>query len=211
MLLKRLVLLVGLTGGIASGKTLVSDCFAQLGAPVIDADVLAREVVRPGSSGLNALIAYFSRAILTPGGELDRAALRRIVFANPADRAFLDRNLHPLIRQLSDERVEALQASGHAYAVLAIPLLLETAQHARFDRIVVVDVPEAVQLQRLLKRDGSSEAEARNILAAQAGREARLAIADDIIDNSGSPQQTAEQVAVLDARYRALGQSQGSD
>ena len=203
------MLLVGLTGGIASGKTLASDCFAELGAPVIDADVLAREVVRPGSSGLSALIAYFSTAILTPGGELDRAALRRIVFANPADRAFLDRTLHPLIRQLSDERVAALQAHGHAYAVLAVPLLLETAQQARFDRIVVVDLPEALQLQRVLERDGSSETEARNILAAQAGREARLAIADDVIDNSGSPRQTVEQVAVLDARYRALAQSQG--
>jgi dephospho-CoA kinase len=197
------MLLVGLTGGIASGKSLVSGCFHELGAPVIDADVLAREVVTPGSPGLNALIRHFTTAILTPKGELDRAALRRIVFANPPDREFLDRTLHPLIREKSDQRMDALRQEGHPYAIYAVPLLVETKQQERFDRIVVVDVPEPVQLQRLLARDGSTEAEAKGILAAQASREDRLAVADDVIDNAGTIEQTRMQVTALHRKYTA--------
>lgn len=198
------MLLIGLTGGIASGKTLVSDYFKQLGAPVVDADVLAREVVKPGSEGLNALIQYFTTAILTPKGELDRAALRRIVFNNPPDRQFLDKTLHPLIRALSEKRIEEARQASHPYLIYAVPLLLETGQQERFDRIAVVDVPESVQLERLLSRDNSDEAQARAILAAQVDRQSRLQIADDLIDNTGSLEQTRQQVHTLHQHYLSL-------
>ncbi len=193
------MLLVGLTGGIASGKTLVSDYFKSLGVPVLDADVLAREVVEPGSKGLNALTRYFTTAILTPKGELDRAALRRIVFANPSDREFLDKTLHPLIRELSDEKIQKARHDNHAYLIYAVPLLIETGQQDRFDRIVAVDVPRETQLLRLLKRDDSNEAEANAILDAQASREDRLAIADNVIDNTGSVEDTYKQINELHA------------
>ena len=195
------VLLVGLTGGIASGKTLVTDYFKTHGALIIDADVLAREVVVPGSPGLDALRAHFGANILTDEGTLDRAALRHIVFSNSAELEFLDQTLHPLIRQLSDERIAAARHEGHAYVIYAVPLLLETGQKERFDRIVVIDVPESVQLQRLLDRDDSTETEAKAILAAQTNREHRLAIADDIIDNAGSKAETRDQVSVLHRQY----------
>ena len=198
------MLLIGLTGGIASGKTLVSDRFARHGAPVIDADLLAREVVEPGGDGLNALVARFGKTILQPDGALDRAALRAIVFGDPAARTFVDATLHPLIRALSDERIAAARADGHAYAIYAVPLLVETAQAARFDRVLVVDVPESVQIERLRARDGSSEVESRAILAAQATREARLAVADDVIVNDGDVATTLARVDELHALYTRL-------
>jgi len=203
------MLLIGLTGGIASGKTLVSDYFAELGAPVLDADVLAREVVQPGSKGLNALVGHFSSSILTPEGELDRAALRRIVFAHPPDRAFLDKTLHPLIRELSDQRIDEARQLAHPYLIYAVPLLLETDQQNRFDRVIVVDVPESLQLERLAQRDGSSVNEAKSILAAQAKRQARLAIADDVIDNTGTLDQTRQRVAELHEHYLQSHHSTG--
>ena len=195
------MLLVGLTGGIASGKTLVTDYFKSFGALIIDADLLAREVVVPGSPGLETLSAHFGPTILADDGTLDRAALRHIVFADPAELDFLDQTLHPLIRQSSDERIADAGKEGHAYVIYAVPLLLETRQQNRFDRIVVIDVPESVQLQRLLARDGSTETEARAILAAQTDREHRLAIADDIIDNAGTKAETRAQVSQLHRQY----------
>ena len=198
------MLLIGLTGGIASGKTLVSDYFAQLGAPVLDADVLAREVVRPGSDGLSALVDYFGEQILKPSGELDRAALRHIVFSDTEDRAFLDKTLHPLIRQLSDLRIKEARQQGHPYLIYAVPLLLETHQQSRFDKIVVVDVPESVQLKRLTQRDGSSIEEAKSILASQATREERLAVADSVIDNTGSIDATQQRVVELHKHFLQL-------
>jgi len=195
--------LIGLTGGIASGKTLVSDRFARHGVPVIDADLLAREVVRPGSRGLNALITHFGTAILTTKGELDRAALREMIFVNPPDRAVVDETLHPLIRERSERRIGEARAAGHGYAVYAVPLLVETDQTSRFDRIVVVDVPVEVQLERLLARDGSNDAQARAMLAAQATRADRLAVADDVIDNTGTVEATLARVDELHERYAA--------
>lgn len=191
------MLLIGLTGGIASGKTLVSNYFSELGTPVIDADLLAREVVLPGSKGLKALTRHFTTGILTPKGELDRAALRRIVFANPPDRDFLDKTLHPLIRELSEARIEAARSEKHAYLIYAVPLLFETDQKERFDRIIVVDVPRSTQLERLLERDGSDENQANAILDAQASRDQRLSIANDVIDNCKSKEHTRKQVLAL--------------
>ena len=198
------MLLIGLTGGIASGKTLVSDRFASHGVPVVDADVLAREVVVPGSAGLNALIAHFGTAILASNGELDRKALRELIFVNPPDRDVVDRTLHPLIRALAERSIEAAREAGHTYLVHAVPLLVETDQTARFDRIAVVDVSAETQLERLLARDGTSEEQARAILAAQATREARLAVADDVIDNSGATDVTLARIDELHADYSAM-------
>ena len=198
------MLVIGLTGGIASGKSLVSDRFAELGAPVVDADLLAREVVAPGTVGLAALVAHFGDAVLTGEGTLDRAALRERVFADPAERAFLDGCLHPLIRTLSEERLAGAAAGGVPYAVYAVPLLVETGQRSRFDRIVVVDVPAALQLERLMRRDGMEAASAQRILDAQASRGQRLAVADDVIDNTGTVEAARAAVDRLDERYRSL-------
>jgi dephospho-CoA kinase len=200
------VLLIGLTGGIASGKTLVSDYFSELGAPIIDADLLAREVVEPGSKGLKALTRYFTTAILTSKGELDRAALRRIVFANPPDREFLDKSLHPLIRELSDARILDARSDQHSYLIYAVPLLFETDQQERFDRVIVVDMPRSLQLRRLLERDGSDESQANAILDAQATRDERLSIASDVIDNSESIEHTRRQVLALHENILSLTQ-----
>ncbi len=198
------MLLIGLTGGIASGKTLVANRFAELGVPVIDADVLAREVVRPNSGGLAALVEKFSDSILTDSGELDRAVLRSIIFAKPDHRKTVETILHPLIRQLSDRRIADAAADQHAYAIYAIPLLVETGQQERFDRILVVDVPQQLQLDRLMSRDDSTESQAVSILSAQASRVERLAIADDVIANDGTIEEAHRQVDELHQRYMAL-------
>ncbi len=195
------MLLIGLTGGIASGKTLVSDAFAALGAPVVDADVLARKAVAPQSLGLISLVESFGESILHKDQSLNRAALRDIIFADPEKRQQVDSLLHPIIRSLSDEQIDAAKKLGHPYCVYAIPLLVETGQQDRFDRIVVVDVPAELQIERLIKRDNSSIEKAQAILAAQASREERLAIADDVIDNTGSKEETLKQVSLLHAAY----------
>lgn len=196
--------LIGLTGGIASGKTLVSDRFATHGVPVIDADLLAREVVARGSDGLAALVERFGPAVLSASRELDRAWLRQRIFEHPADREAVDALLHPRIRKLSEARIDAARQAAHPYALYAVPLLIETDQIDRFERIVVVDIPTPLQLERLLARDPGGEAQARAIIAAQCSREERLAVADDVIDNAGSIAATYRQVDALHERYRSL-------
>lgn len=182
----RPALLVGLTGGIASGKSLVSERLGALGAAVVDADLVAREVVAPGSEGLAGLVRRFGKGVLGPDGTLDRGALRTRVFADPDARAEVDALLHPLIRTRSDALISASAGDGAPYTVYAVPLLVETGQAGRFDRVLVVDVPVEVQRARLLARDGRDADEADRIIAAQASREARLAIADDVIVNDGT-------------------------
>jgi dephospho-CoA kinase len=177
-------LTVGLTGGIASGKTSAARRFAALGVPVIDADEAARSVVEPGSLGLAALVERFGTGILGAEGALDRRALRRLAFADPEARRDLEAVLHPRIRAEMD-RLASL-ATG-PYLVMAIPLLVEGGDaRRRVDRVLVIDVDERRQLERLMARDGGSEAEARAIVSAQATREQRLGQADDVIDNRGS-------------------------
>jgi len=202
------MLLIGLTGGIACGKSFVSDGFAALGIHIIDADLLAREVVEPGSEGLKTLVDHFSETILDSSGALNRGALRDIVFADPEALAVLDNTLHPRIRALSDERIaQALDAAhkhNQAYIIYAVPLLVETSQQGRFDRIIVVDIPKPLQLQRLTARDNSNMAQAQTIIDAQASRDERLAIADDIIDNSGTKKATLDQIKSLHQRYLHL-------
>jgi dephospho-CoA kinase len=192
---------VGLTGGIASGKSAVEAAFARLGVPVVDTDRIAREVVEPGTPALAAVVAAMGQEVLAADGRLDRRRLRGLVFADAARRRRLEAILHPAIRAAVAARVAAVTAP---YVVVAIPLLVETNARTTVDRVLVVDCRPETQLARLVARDGETEAGARAILAAQASREARLAAADDVIDNEGTPAELDAQVAALDARYRAL-------
>lgn len=192
---------IGLTGGIASGKTSVANLLAGHGAVIIDSDVLAREVVEPGTSGLAAVVARFGAGVLTADGALDRAALGRIVFADPSARADLEAIIHPAVRARAEELTAA--APPGSVVVQVIPLLVETGQEGTFDRVLVVDVDPAVQLARLRQRDGFSPREAEARVAAQASREARLAAATDVIDNSGTPAELADAVNLLWARWFA--------
>jgi len=195
------MLKIGLTGGVASGKSTVAELFEALGAPLIDTDVLAREVVEPGEPGLAAVRDEFGPAVLTERGELDRRKLRSIVFADDEKRRRLESILHPLIRERLLAKLERLDAP---YVIIAVPLLIETDFAKLVDRILVVDAPVEVQLARLMARDGSTRAEAQAIIDAQVDRETRLARADDIIDNSGDLASTRAQVEALHRRYLQL-------
>ena len=192
---------IGLTGGIASGKSTVAALFAARGVPVLDTDQLARDVVEPGQPAFGEVVATFGPDVLGPDGRLDRPRLRARVFADPDARARLEALLHPAIRA---ELARRADAAGGPYQVWVIPLLVEGGQVDRVDRILVVDCPEEVQLSRVMARDGGTEEAARAILSAQASREQRLAEADDVIVNDGSEADLAPQVAALDEKYRAL-------
>lgn len=201
------MLLIGLTGGIASGKTLVSDTFAALSVTIVDADVLARIAVEPGSEGLTQLQREFGAGIITGNGELDRPALRTLIFQDAEKRKTVDGILHPIIRSLSDEQINATAKNGEPYLIYAVPLLVETSQQARFDRILVIDVPVSTQLARIIIRDGSTKEQAQAIIDAQASREERLAIADDVIDNNAGPEAVRPQVEQLHAQYLELAKA----
>jgi dephospho-CoA kinase len=196
---------VGLTGGIASGKSAVSSQFAALGVPVLDADVIARELVEPGAPLLALLFERFGAGIRAPDDSLDRAALRRLVFGNDTRRRELESLLHPAIRARTEQ---IAQQAGGPYQLHVVPLLVETNAKAAFARVLVVDCPESLQLARLRARDGISEPEARAMLAAQANRAARLAVADDVIVNDGALDALPSKVAALHARYLELACSQ---
>jgi dephospho-CoA kinase len=189
---------IGLTGGIASGKSTVAQRFTDLRVPVIDADVAARAVVASGTPGLARVIERFGPGVLAQNGELDRRALRDLIFSNPGARRDLESILHPLIR--ADMERSADQAVG-PYIVLAIPLLIEGGPSDRVDRILVVDVDEAVQLQRVMERDGCTSEQAHAILASQAGRSARLAVADDVLQNAGTVTDLRQAVDRLHEHY----------
>jgi dephospho-CoA kinase len=192
---------IGLTGGIASGKSTVAGRFRELGIPVIDADEAARRVVAPGERGLEAVVRRFGKELLTPHGELDRTQLRARIFADEAERRDLEALLHPLIRA---DMARAVQEARGPYVVLAIPLLVEGARRDQVDRILVIDVDEETQRARLKARDGTSDAQARAILAAQATRAQRLAAADDVLTNSGSLEALRREVDRLHERYLTL-------
>ncbi|MGT2460553.1 dephospho-CoA kinase [Sinomonas atrocyanea] len=181
------MLRVGLTGGIAAGKSEVSRRLAERGAVIVDADVLAREAVAPGSDGLAEVVEAFGEDVLAPDGTLDRAALGAIVFADPSRRDMLNAIIHPRVRARAAQLArDAVAADPHAVVVQDIPLLVETGQAGAFDVVVVVDAPDDVRLARLLARNGMDEAEARSRMAAQATREQRLAAADHVVANTGS-------------------------
>ncbi len=192
---------IGLTGGIASGKSTVAEMFAALGVAVIDTDVIAREVVQPGEPALDEIRATFGDQVILASGELDRTAMRHLVFADAPAREKLEAILHPRIREST---VEQAAAAGGEYQLIVVPLLAESPIRDFVDRILVVDCPEDVQIQRLLARDAESEEQARRMLAAQAGREQRLAIADDVILNDGDLEQARAQVEALHTAYTDL-------
>lgn len=189
---------VGLTGGIASGKSTVADLFAMQGVPVIDTDLIAREVVAPGTPGLEAVVAAFGPDVLQPDGTLDRRRLRALAFATTARRLQLESILHPRIRSRMEEQC---RSSGGPYQLLVIPLLLESGLATRVDRVLVVDCSESIQRTRLMVRDGESEAGADRILSAQLDRETRLSRADDVVVNAGSRDELQRRVRELHAMY----------
>lgn len=193
---------IGLTGGIGSGKSAAAARFAELGVPVIDTDVIAHELTRPGRPALDAIRASFGNAVMAADGSLDRPVLRRRVFADPTARRQLEAILHPLILHEVKERLAALSVP---YAVAVIPLLVETgAYDPLLDRIAVVDCPEELQIARTVARSGLAHEEVGAILAAQAPRSARLAAADDVIVNTGTLAALRDQIDALHQRYLML-------
>lgn len=193
---------VGMTGGIGSGKSTVADAFAALGVPVIDTDVIARELTAPGGAALQAIRAAFGETLMRTDGTLDRVALRRRVFADAADRHQLEAILHPAIRQRVEQTLAHLTAR---YVLLVIPLLVETdAYREVLKRILVVDCPEEVQIARVMSRSGLARDEVMAILAAQATRAERLAVADDVIRNTASIEDLRAEVARLHQCYLEL-------
>ncbi len=196
------VIHVGLTGGIGSGKSTVAALLAERGAVVIDADRLARDVVAPGTDGIRRVVGEFGEAVLAPDGALDRSRLASVVFADPARRAALNAIVHPLVRSRSDEIVAGLPPD--AVVVHDIPLLVENGMASRFDLVVVVDAPDEVQVERLVRDRGLEPDDARARIAAQATREQRRAVADFVIDNSGPPEGLTTQVRELWSRVEQL-------
>lgn len=193
---------VGLTGGIGSGKSTVADRFAALGVPVIDTDVIARRLTERGGEALDAIRAAFGESVMQPDGSLDRAALRRRVFVDADARRRLEAILHPRIRRAVGQALAALETP---YAIVVIPLLVETQGYRDvLDRVLVIDCPEALQVERVMARNGLSRAEVEAILAAQATRAERLAVADDVLPNTAAPDALGAAVDALHARYLAL-------
>lgn len=193
--------IVGLTGGIGCGKTTISELFKAYGVPVIDADIVAREVVKPGSPCLSAIADHFGANILLDNGELNRSLLRQIVFTQVEEKAWLDNLLHPAIRQ---QILAELAAVNSAYAILVAPLLLENGLEQHVQRVLVIDVPESMQVSRTLTRDNTTEQQIRAIMAAQLPRQERLNRADDIITNDSSVAELAPKVAALHQQYLQL-------
>ena len=196
---------VGLTGGIASGKSLVAELFADLGVPIIDTDVIAREVVEPGKPALDEIRSRFGEHMIDTAGNLDRAALRKEVFSNEQARLDLEAILHP---RIGAETRRQADAAGGDYQVIVVPLLVNSPLAQFVDRILVVDCDEEIQIDRLLARDAGNEEQARRIIAAQASREERLEIADDVLLNEDGIAEVRDAVTRLDRKYRHLAARQ---
>lgn len=197
---------VAITGGIGSGKTTVANQFAELGIEVVDADVIAREVVEPGTPALAAIAAHFGSEIITPAGQLDRRRLRERVFTDPQAKGWLNALLHPLIRT---EMQRQCAAARSPYCLLVVPLLVENRLTALANRVLVIDVDEATQIERTCRRDGVSREQAQAILAAQASRAQRLAAADDVLDNqNGKPEAIKSRILALHETYLAFASQQ---
>jgi dephospho-CoA kinase len=193
---------VGMTGGIGSGKTEVAKAFSALGVEVADADAISHRLSMPGQPGHAAICAAFGSEVVLPSGELDRAELRRRVFGDPQARARLESAVHPLIRRELQREIAAWRG---VYGIAVVPLLIEPGGLAnQMDRVLVIDCPEDEQVRRVVARSGLAAAEVRAIMASQLDREARLRGADDVLDNSGSADSIAPQVAELDRRYKRL-------
>ena len=191
-------MIIGLTGGIGSGKTAVSDTFKSLGIDIVDADVSSRRVVEKGQPALDDIQAHFGDGILDSENNLDRAKLREIIFKNPQERVWLEQLLHP---KIAEHIKDQLESSNSPYCILVSPLLLETEQKSYCSFVLVVDVPEEFQVTRTAKRDGVSEEQVKNIISAQIDREKRLEQADEIIINDGSMEELKKKVVVLHTKY----------
>lgn len=192
---------IGLTGGIASGKSIVADRFAELGVPVIDTDQIARQLVQPGSPALQDIRRAFGAEVIKQDGSLDRRAMRHIVFSDARKRVQLEAILHPQIRRETERRVELISSP---YLLIVVPLLANSPMQEMMDRILVVDCSEATQIERLMARDIETEEQARRIMATQSSRQQRLAIADDVIRNDGTIEEMRKQVDALHRSYSAL-------
>ncbi|MFD2190301.1 dephospho-CoA kinase [Pistricoccus aurantiacus] len=195
---------IGLTGGIASGKSSVARAFEALGIEWVDADDTAREVVAPGEPALADIVARHGKEILDEHGELNRRALRERIFADETERRWLEGVIHPRVRERLLEHMRRMAQGPAPYHLVVVPLLFEAGLSEIVDRRLVIDVPESLQIERTASRDGVSEAQARAIVDAQLPREERLARADDVIDNSGDLEALKRQVAELDEKYRRL-------
>ncbi|HGH6015724.1 TPA: dephospho-CoA kinase [Vibrio mimicus] len=193
---------VALTGGIASGKTTVANLFHEhFGIDLVDADVIAREIVEPGTDGLKAIAAHFGQTILNQDGSLNRTALRERIFADPEQKTWINQLLHPMIRQRMQQ---ALAQTTSPYTLLIVPLLVENQLQNMADRVLVVDVEESIQIERTIARDNVSIEQAQAILAAQATRAQRLAIADDVLKNDAKNQKLLPQITLLHQKYLAM-------
>lgn len=200
---------VALSGGIASGKTTVSNALAAYDVPIIDTDIIAREVVAPGTDGLKQVVERFGDSVLDKSGQLIRLRLREIIFTQPESRKDLEAILHPLIRAQTHSQLELLRTQETLYCVVVIPLLVETGQYKEYDQVVIVDVEPSVQLKRLMKRDDCSEKHAQNIINSQASRAERLAVADELILNSTTEKAVDLQVKKLH-QYLVLTAKKGN-
>ncbi|MFM4860337.1 dephospho-CoA kinase [Aeromonas media] len=197
---------VAITGGIGSGKTTVANQFAALGIEVVDADLIARDVVAPGTPALAAITSHFGPEILTEQGLLDRRALRERIFSDPAAKSWLNALLHPIIRS---EMLRQCAAVSSPYCLLVVPLLVENRLTELADRVLVIDVDEATQIERTCRRDGVSRAQAQAILASQANRTERLAMADDVLDNqSGTTETIRARILALHETYLVFASQQ---
>ena len=192
---------VALTGGIGSGKTTVANRFSERGVPVIDADKIAREVVAPGSAALQQIVAHFGDQALLPEGSLDRRWLRQQIFADPQQKTWLNILLQPLIQQRAQEMIAAVTTD---WCLWVVPLLVENNLHLKADRVLVIDVDEETQISRTMARDRITRQQAEAILIAQASRQSRLAVADDIIDNTGGPAEQEQDINRLLRLYPRL-------
>lgn len=192
---------VGLTGGIGSGKTTVANLFAAEGVALVDADIVAREVVAPGSKGLEAIVTHFGAEILTPEGELDRAKLRQRIFSHPEEREWLNQLLHPMIRQ---EMLAQVEKATSVYVIMVVPLLFENGLDRLVNRTLVVDISPELQINRTVKRDNVDASQVNNIISSQCSRSEKLARADDIIDNQGEISTLKREVLALHQRYLQL-------
>ncbi|WP_429145644.1 dephospho-CoA kinase [Aeromonas rivipollensis] len=197
---------VAITGGIGSGKTTVANQFAALGIEVVDADLIAREVVEPGTPALTAIASHFGPGLLDQQGRLDRRALRERIFSDPAAKSWLNALLHPIIRS---EMLRQCAAANSPYCLLVVPLLVENRLTELADRVLVIDVDETTQIERTCRRDGVSREQAQAILASQASRSERLAMADDVLDNqSGTTETIRERILALHETYLAFASQQ---
>ena len=197
---------VAITGGIGSGKTTVANQFAALGIEVVDADLIAREVVEPGTPALAAIASHFGPGILDEQGRLDRRTLRERIFSDPAAKSWLNALLHPIIRS---EMLRQCAAANSPYCLLVVPLLVENRLTELADRVLVIDVDEATQIERTCRRDGVNREQAQAILASQASRSERLAMADDVLDNqSGTTETIRERILALHETYLAFASQQ---